>query len=234
MLIGTGALGATVAELIVRAGVSEIGVLDGDRLEAGNVSRHPATLADVGAAKATAVALRLQQMSPHVKVTALPHDLPADPSALVATLDAYHVIVDCTGADEVLFLLSEAWWPVPKVFASFSLGYAGRRLFAFGAIAHQFPGPHFKEVLAPWLADEAALWSANEEVLEGAGCWSPLFPARADDVMLAAATCVKELEHLVATRRPQPRLRVFEQQQTPDGLSGFLLQQLPPDDQNTE
>jgi hypothetical protein len=234
MLIGTGALGATVGELIVRAGVSEIGVLDGDRLEAGNVSRHPATLADIGAAKATAVALRLKQMSPHVKVTALPHDLPADQSALVATLDAYHVIVDCTGADEVLFLLAEAWWPVPKVFASFSLGYAGRRLFAFGAIAHQFPDARFKEMLAPWLADEAALWSANEEVLEGAGCWSPLFPARADDVMLAAAMCVKELEHLVATRPHQPRLRVFEQQHTPDGLAGFLLQQLSADDQNTE
>lgn len=228
MLIGAGALGATVGELLVRAGVSDIGVIDGDGLEAGNVARHPATLADVGGAKATVVASRLERISPHVKVTALPHALPADQAALVATFDAYDLIVDCTGADEVLFLLSEAWWAVPKVFASFSIGYAGRRLFAFGAFAHQFPGAQFKEMLDPWLADEAALWSVNEEVLEGAGCWSPLFPARADDVMLAAAMCVKELERVVAAKGAVPLLRVFEQQRNADGVDGFMLRQSTP------
>jgi hypothetical protein len=228
-LIGAGALGATVAELMVRAGVSEIGLIDNDVLVAGNVSRHPATLASVGATKVTATATRLREISPYASVTAINQALPADESTLVAMLEPYDVIVDCTGADEVLFMLSEAWWPTPKVFASFSLGYAGRRLFAFGVLGHQLPGADFKEALAPWLADEATVWSANDEVLEGAGCWSPLFPARADDVMLASAMCVKELEHLAVERATAPRFRVFEQQRTPDGISGFLLRQAPGD-----
>lgn len=231
-VIGAGALGATVSELMVRSGVYEIGLIDHDVLVAGNISRHPATLINVGAAKATAMATRLQQISPYANVTAIAEALPADDSALIAMLEPYDVLVDCTGSDEVLFLLSRAWWLRPKVFASFSLGYAGRRLFAFGAVAHQFPGEPFKGALAPWLADEAVLWSANGEVLEGAGCWSPLFPARADDVMLAAAVCVKEVEQLVAERSAAPRFRVFEQEHTPGGLSGFALRQAPPDDQS--
>lgn len=228
-IIGAGALGATVSELMVRAGVTNVGLIDPDVLVAGNISRHSATLANVGTAKVTAVATRLQQISPYANVTAIAEAVPTDQSVLVETLGPYDVIVDCTGADDVLFLLSDAWWPTPKVFASFSLGYAGRRLFAFGVFAHQFPGAHFKDTLAPWLADEATVWSANDEVLEGAGCWSPLFPARADDVMLACAMCIKELEHLVAEPAATPRFRVFEQQRTPDGVSGFLLRQSPAD-----
>jgi hypothetical protein len=231
-IIGAGALGATVGELMVRAGVNSIGLVDNDVLVAGNISRHPATLANIGAAKVAAMATRLQQISPYANVTAITQALPTDQAALVAMLEPYDIVVDCTGADEVLSLLSEAWWPTPKVFASFSLGYGGQRLFAFGVFAHQFPDALFKETLAPWLADEAILWSANDEVLEGAGCWSPLFPARADDVMLAAAMCVKELEQLVAERTAAPRFRVFEQQRTPDGICGFLLRQSPPDSQN--
>jgi hypothetical protein len=40
---------------------------------------------------------------------------------------------------------------------------------------------------------------------------------------------MKELEHLVAEPAAAPRFRVFEQQRTPDGISGFLLRQSPPE-----
>ena len=69
LTVGVGALGATIAELMVRAGVSEIGLLDGDFLAAGNICRHPATLSDVGSTKVKAVAARLRQISPFVTVT---------------------------------------------------------------------------------------------------------------------------------------------------------------------
>jgi hypothetical protein len=51
----------------------------------------------------------------------------------------------------------------------------------------------------------------DEEVFEGAGCWSPLFPARYEDVVLAAATSIKEIESRVNTPPPYPSLVVYEQ-----------------------
>lgn len=228
VILGIGALGATIAELMVRAGVRDICLVDRDLLAAGNICRHPATLSDVGNAKVKVMAARLQQISPFVNVTAVGGALPSDLQALVSLLEPYGVVVDCTASDDVSLLLSEAWWPLPKTFSSFSLGYGGRRLFALGVSGHQFPGAHLREALAPWLADEAAAWSADEEVLEGAGCWSPLFPARYDDVVIAAAMAMKELEHLVAERCADPRFRVFEQQRTPHGCDGFVLREAPP------
>jgi len=65
-------------------------------------------------------------------------------------------------------------------------------------------------------------------VLEGAGCWSPLFPARHDDVVLAAATCAKELEALVAQRPRAPRFRVFAQTTSLEGFQGFVPEAAPP------
>src|SRR5208283_3058592 len=137
-------------------------------------------------------------------------------------------IVDCTSSDEALALLATAWWSIPRVFASFSMGYAGKRVFSFGVSGHQFPQEEFAGSVRPWLEHEARTWASNEEILEGAGCWSPLFPARHDDVVLAAATCVKELETLVAKKPSAPRFRVFAQSSSDDGFQGFLPESAPP------
>ena len=161
-------------------------------------------------------------------MTAITDTLPEDQSVLVETLGPYDVIVDCTAADDVLFSCRKHGGLRLRCSRPSLSGTPGAACSHSACSLIIFLVPHFIETLAPWLADEAAVWSANDEVLEGAGCWSPLFPARADDVMLASAICMKELEHLVAERAAAPRFRAFEQQRTPDGISGFLLRQSPP------
>lgn len=223
-LLGVGALGSSVAEMLVRAGVRDLALVDGGVLEAGNVCRHTATLVDVGKEKVPVVAKRLRQISPVALITEVPEYLCATPEAIVAQLDEYDLIVDCTSSDEALLLLAAAWWTIPRTFASFSMGYGGRRLFSFGAAGHRFPQDEFEQSIRPWLDLEAKAWAGSEEVLEGAGCWSPLFPARHDDVVLAAATCIKELETLVSKGPSTPRLRVFSQSSSDDGFQGFALE----------
>ena len=49
------------------------------------------------------------------------------------------------------------------------------------------------------------------ETLEGAGCWSPLFPARMDDLLLAASSTIKFLEEMAEKCEPETRLVTFEQ-----------------------
>jgi tRNA A37 threonylcarbamoyladenosine dehydratase len=106
--LGVGALGATIAELMVRAGVKDIYTVDPDLLSAGNICRHPATLSDVGSAKVKALATRLRQISPFVKVTEAGGALPSDPLALVTALDPYDVVIDCTASDDASLLLAES------------------------------------------------------------------------------------------------------------------------------
>src|SRR5207244_11583997 len=54
------------------------------------------------------------------------------------------------------------WWSMPRVFASFSLGFDAKRLFSFGVTGHAFPQRRFAAAVAPWLQDEAATWADGE------------------------------------------------------------------------
>ncbi|MBL8601044.1 MAG: ThiF family adenylyltransferase [Myxococcales bacterium] len=227
-LVGCGALGSVLSEMLVRAGVKSIALVDEDVLESGNINRHVATLIDVGKSKVPVVAQRLRQISPTVRVTEFTEKLPCDAKAIEAQLDEYDVVIDCTSSDVALLTLARAWWSIPRTFASFSLGFGGKRLFSFGVSGNRFPHSDFATSVRPWIEHESKTWADSDEVLEGAGCWSPLFPARYDDVVLAAAVCVKELETLVGKRPTEPRFRVFAQSSSEDAFQGFAPENAPP------
>ena len=66
-LIGLGALGATVAELLTKAGVGRFLLCDSDRLSTGNVARHVGGLNEFGARKTQVVMNRLLEINPFLK-----------------------------------------------------------------------------------------------------------------------------------------------------------------------
>ena len=70
-LIGLGALGAKVAELLAQAGVGKFRLCDSDRLAIGNVARHIGGLSDCGAWKPRVVSTRIFDINPYVSVTAV-------------------------------------------------------------------------------------------------------------------------------------------------------------------
>ena len=218
-IIGVGALGSCVAELLVRGGVEDVLLIDRDVLEAGNLVRHTLTVGEIGHNKAEAVAERLRAASPMADVRAHPGPLPMG-TKLQELLEPFQVVLDCTGDDVVLHSLAEAWWPVPRLFLSTSTGFAAHRLFIFVVSACTFPWGDFREQVRPWLDAEKKRWTEAGETLEGAGCWSPLFRARNDDIWLAAVTTLKLLERAVATGF-EPGLHVFEQLDGP--AAGFRL-----------
>jgi molybdopterin/thiamine biosynthesis adenylyltransferase len=222
-VIGAGALGAAVAELLTRGGVAEILIIDHDNLEIGNLVRHTLTGSDLGCNKATATTARLQGVAPMSRITSHAGRLPSG-DALQTLLEPFDVVLDCTGEDDVLRHLGSAWWSLPRHFLSASLGFAAIRLFLFEAQACCFPFEEFVGAVQPWLAKERSLWTAMGETLEGAGCWSPLFPARSDDVWLAAVTTVKYLERSIKGSVCEG-LRVLEQP-SDEALVGYHPVQL--------
>lgn len=225
-VIGAGALGSAVAELLARGGVIDILIIDHDNLEAGNLVRHTLTGADLGRNKATATAERLQCAAPMSRISSRASCLPHGDD-LQALLEPFDIVLDCTGDDDVLRHLGEAWWSIPRYFLSTSLGFAANRMFLFGAHACSFPFEEFEAAMRPWLVAERSQWTAVGETLEGAGCWSPLFPVRSDDVWLVAIATVKYLERVVGGKVSEG-LSVLEQV-SDEGIIGYQPVDLNPD-----
>lgn len=66
LVVGCGSLGGSVAELLARAGVGRLTLMDGEILDWPNISRHPLGADHVGQPKASTLARRLTAAFPHL------------------------------------------------------------------------------------------------------------------------------------------------------------------------
>ena len=220
LVIGAGAVGSAVAELLVRSGVRKLTVIDDDSLEVGNLVRHTLTADEIGNSKAPSLAARLNGAAIHSSVKSISdHFPPRDPKCLEQILDC-DVVVDCTASDAVLESLSRQDWGRPVTFVSLSLGFGARRLFFFSALATRFPKDSFREKLDPWLRSEIDSYDV-ELPRDGIGCWYPKMPARADDVWMMSSASVKLIESCLLDPPETPELTVLEQQFDDDGFSAL-------------
>lgn len=69
LVVGLGGVGAYAAEMICRAGVGEMTIIDADIVQPSNINRQlPATHATIGRAKAEVLAERFRDINPEVKL----------------------------------------------------------------------------------------------------------------------------------------------------------------------
>jgi len=205
LLIGAGALGSAVAELLVRAGVAHLEVVDDQRLKAGNLVRHTLTLSDLGDWKANALARRLNAASPNVSVAARPSSLD---QLSGEDLGSFDVVIETTGDRRVLQTMSEVEAPRPTAYASLSVSLHSRRLFAYVANDTRFPLAEFDTAYAPFSRTDVD-W-AEELPMEGVGCWHPVFPTRADELWLMASAAVSLLNDTPLAGHSFSRLHVIQ------------------------
>lgn len=101
-MIGLGALGARVAELLGQAGVGEFCLCDHDRLVPGNVARHIGGVSDFGSRKVDVVAQRLLEINPYVRLSAENVIFASAAGSLEQLARLIHKadLVICTTADE--------------------------------------------------------------------------------------------------------------------------------------
>jgi ThiF family len=227
LLLGAGAVGSVVAELLVRAGIQKLTIVDGDWLEMGNLVRHTLGMDDLKTPKAAAITKRLNLVSPHASIQAINSSFPPAKETEKSRIQQREVILDCTGHDEVLHWLERFPWGETKLFVSISLGFRAQRLFCFTARSPSFPHATFSDMLDPWLKYELKEYANQELPREGIGCWHPVFPARVDDVWLMVSVAVKHLESVIAAIPTQPELIIFEQYYENDVFAG--IRRLPPE-----
>lgn len=221
VLIGGGAVGSAVAEMLTRGGSERLTIVDPDRLRTGNLVRHTLTLDDVEENKGTALARRLNKVGPHTDVDYVDSSFPPEDITAISKIRLAEIVIDSSGSDEVIEEMARFDWQHEIVFCSIALGARGRRVFVFGQRAVLFSAEAFRSAIAPWLIRERQEVATGPEFpREGIGCWHPVFPARADDVWLLSATAVKLLERFLNEKSALSFFEVYEQVQEHGTFAG--------------
>lgn len=110
-LVGAGSIGSKIAESLVRAGVVELVVIDGDLMLPANLARHALNWERVGVAKAKGLAEYLGLINSAVKVQATDVNLrwqqsPKNYSVRLKQLTDCHILVDATGDHPTTLMLA--------------------------------------------------------------------------------------------------------------------------------
>ena len=217
-IIGAGAVGAVLGELLVRGGVDDLLIVDKENLDVGNLSRHTLTMNDVDQRKASSLAIRLNSVSPHARVRGIdkPFDQVEGPER--TALLGVNVVWDCTGNDDLLLDLEQASWTSQPIICSLSLSFGARRLYMYVQKA-PFRADTFLSQLQPWLLRDLEERGPEPLPREGTGCWHPVFPASAVDIHLMVSFALKAFS-ITSGEMPEPKLVVFEQIVNNDRLVG--------------
>jgi len=105
LVVGCGSLGSSVAELLARAGVGQLSLIDGETLSWPNISRHALGADNVGNPKASALARRLTEAFPHHEAV-----IAMDQPLTLATSDSllgHDLVITTTGTWSVDCLVNE-------------------------------------------------------------------------------------------------------------------------------
>jgi hypothetical protein len=211
VLIGAGALGCALAEMLVREGVNDLLILDFDKLEMGNLRRHVLTIEEIGVSKSAALAARLNSVSPFARVR-FGGLYPQSAEEQDALLENADVVIDCTANEDVIGHLSrwrgdgrQRWFFVG------SFGVDARRLFLYTERGDRPDAARYKsEMRIPIREERAIVEERGLSAMHGAGCWNPVFPARWSDVQSLAAEMLHAMERVVLEgAAPAPQLDII-------------------------
>lgn len=120
LIVGLGGVGAYAAELLCRAGVGELTIVDGDVVEASNRNRQlPALISNEGRAKAEVLSERFKEINPAIKLHVLTEYLEDERLIELLHQEEYSCVVDAidTLTPKVLLVSHCVWRKLPIVSA---------------------------------------------------------------------------------------------------------------------
>lgn len=224
LIIGAGALGSMIAELLVRGGLKHITIVDHDKTEIGNIIRHTLTMDDVGEFKAKSLAHRLLRLSPFVESHVVDAKIEQIKPEYIEKLKDTNIVVDCSGSDDVLHYIRCIPWTHSPMYFSVSTGLQAKRLFILVSRRKKFPFDFFHRHLKKWLLKDMNEYEGPELPRSGGiGCWHPTFPARGDEVWMCAAAAMQYFNEYVDSKADYSKFAVFEQIQNKGRFAGIVL-----------
>ncbi len=105
-IVGAGGLGCPIADLLCRAGVGEIGIIDYDKISLSNLNRQTLfNTTDINKYKVEVLKQKLKKINPLVKVGIYKKKI--DKKNIDKLISRYQIIVDASDNFETKFLLNE-------------------------------------------------------------------------------------------------------------------------------
>ena len=126
LVVGLGGVGGICAEMIARAGVGKMTIVDADTVDLSNTNRQiPALHSTAGKGKAEVMAARLKDINPELDLTVLPVYIKDDITREIIEKGNFDYAVDCidTLSPKVHFI-KECW--LRKVPVVSSMGAGGK------------------------------------------------------------------------------------------------------------
>jgi adenylyltransferase/sulfurtransferase len=107
LIVGVGGLGSPVTQYLAGAGVGCLGLVDADRLEAGNLHRQPIyCAADVGRSKVALAQAAALRINPSIRIE--PHAVRLTADNALDLVSAYDLVVECSDNFRTKFLVNDA------------------------------------------------------------------------------------------------------------------------------
>lgn len=224
LVIGAGCVAAALSEILVRSGVYNLTIMDNDLFEVGNLTRHTLSLDDVGFTKESSLCEHLNSINPHARVECIEDKIQINSSGeLNIDLEQYDVIVDCTGSNDALEILSQIRYRRIHDIISVSVGLGAKHLYVTMHKGRCISLVPFYELISPYLSEDRLKYENTVFPRDGTGCWHPTFPARSDDIWLAVSTSTKLIERFVVDDSTTSVSIVFEQQESEGVFTGYTM-----------
>lgn len=150
LLVGCGALGSVMAEILTRAGIGSLTIADRDYIDESNLQRQSLYTEEdcrAGLPKAAAAVSHLAKINSSVKL--IPQILDVNAGTIAALVQSQNLILDGTDNFETRFLLNDASlkWNIPWVYGACVGAYGMCLAFIPGAgpclrcVLEQLPPP---------------------------------------------------------------------------------------------
>ena len=106
-IVGAGGLGCPIADLLCRAGVGEIGIIDYDKISLSNLNRQTLfDTSDLNKYKVDILKKKLNKINPLVKINIFKKKI--DYKNINKLINKYQIIVDASDNFKTKFLLNES------------------------------------------------------------------------------------------------------------------------------
>ena len=212
VVFGCGALGSSVAELLARGGVHQMNLVDYDTIKFGNLCRHTLDGSSVGLNKAKALAERLSRANPLSKIKGYSGKIPLhsrSDKAIRQVLTDAKVFIDCTTSEAAFQWLNQYAVENGKRLISLFFNFHAELLILCISGKCISCSDIFKDLnyavqekQTPLVPDVYFYHpSKDEQIIEGAGCWHPSFPALNAHVQILAGHAVDIISHSIAIKQ---------------------------------
>jgi hypothetical protein len=197
LILGLGAIGSILAEALTRGGIKNITIIDGDKVESGNICRSRYTLDNIGESKSESLLKKLLHISPYLNIYSHEKKFPIITKnsfffeKYKQQVDSFDFIFDCTTDMEILFSLDQLKSNNTIVFNLSITNEAQQLVCIYG-----------KESLTQKKIEIFNSIQQAEELYIETGCQYYTFKASYFDISFLVNCSLKKIDRLLRTSAP--------------------------------